>query len=104
MKNRQLLRRFRQGERWVEPAPPELFAALRRAGFDFNYHTHVRGTLDGALAVMCYDEGYVLERDGIRIVPPLQVSAKGATGAVAESGMEWSDLEQVKQRMTRMSI
>ena len=38
---------------------------LRRQGFDFNYHTHVMPLKDGRLAIMCYDEGYVLEGDGI---------------------------------------
>lgn len=102
MRNRQLLRRFRLDKRLKDPTPAELFAGLRRAGFDFNFHTHVRGTLEGTLAVMCYDEGYVLELDGIRIVPPFRGVSDGWGGAVAEAGMEWSDLEQVKRRMSRM--
>lgn len=38
---------------------------LRRQGFDSNFHTHVVPLQDGRMAIMCYDEGYVLEGDGI---------------------------------------
>ena len=38
---------------------------LRRQGFDFNFHTHVVPLQDGRMAIMCYDEGYVLVGDGI---------------------------------------
>ena len=38
---------------------------LRRKGFDFNFHTHVVPLQDGRMAIMCYDEGYVLDGDGI---------------------------------------
>ena len=37
----------------------------RRQGFDFNFQTHVVPLQDGRIAIMCYDEGYVLEGDGI---------------------------------------
>lgn len=38
---------------------------LRTQGFDFNFHTHVQLAQDGRMVIMCYDEGYVLEGDGI---------------------------------------
>jgi hypothetical protein len=38
---------------------------LARRGFDFDYHTHVATTEEGKLAVMCFDEGYVLEAGGV---------------------------------------
>ena len=39
---------------------------LTRRGFDFQFHTHVTTTDDGKLAVMCYDEGYILDDGEIR--------------------------------------
>ena len=33
--------------------------------FDFNFHTHVQLAQDGRMVIMCYDEGYVLEGDGV---------------------------------------
>lgn len=38
---------------------------LRRQGFDFNFHTHFQVLRDGRMVIMCYDEGYVLEGDGV---------------------------------------
>lgn len=101
LRNRQLLKRFRLATQSTNPSPAELFVSMRRAGFDFNFHTHVRGTVDGELAVMCYDEGYVLECDGIRIVAQSGSALQVPSGAVAEAGMEWSDLEQLKRRVSR---
>lgn len=41
------------------------FEWLRRKGFDFNFHTHVQPIGDGRLAIMCYEEGYVIHDDGL---------------------------------------
>lgn len=38
---------------------------LRRKGFDFNFHTHIVTLTDGRMAIMCYEEGYVLDGNGI---------------------------------------
>jgi hypothetical protein len=38
---------------------------LRRKGFDFNFHTHVQPLDDGRLAIMCYEEGYILHGEGL---------------------------------------
>lgn len=43
---------------------------LTRRGFDFQFHTHVTATNDGKLAVMCFDEGYILEDGVIRPFNP----------------------------------
>jgi hypothetical protein len=45
---------------------------LRRQGFDFNYHTHVELLADGRTAVMCYEEGYVLESSGVLALTPVK--------------------------------
>ncbi len=41
------------------------FVWLRRQGFDFNFHTHVQPLDDGRLAIMCFEEGYILQGEGL---------------------------------------
>jgi len=41
------------------------FVWLRKNGFDFNFHTHVHPLEDGRLAIMCFEEGYILQGDGL---------------------------------------
>ena len=41
------------------------FRWLRRQGFDFNFHTHVQPLEDGRLAIMCFEEGYILQGEGL---------------------------------------
>ncbi|MGY8918486.1 MAG: hypothetical protein ACKVJ6_09440 [Flavobacteriales bacterium] len=66
--NRCLLKRLRKEEN-ISVLAERSFKWLRTKGFDFNYHTHVEPLADGRLAVMCFEEGYVLEHDGIRLLP-----------------------------------
>ncbi len=67
-KNRMLLRQFRK--KWTKDSSADYaFRWLRRNGFNFDYHTHVEPLPDGNLAIMCYEEGYVIESDGIRPKP-----------------------------------
>jgi hypothetical protein len=68
-KNRTLLKRLRQ-ESKVNELADSSFMWLRNNGFDFNYHTHIESLPNGKLAVMCYEVGYVLEVDGVRLLPP----------------------------------
>jgi len=42
---------------------------LKDQGFNFYYHTHIEPVEDGKLAIMCYEEGYVLEADGVKLFP-----------------------------------
>ena len=63
-RNRTLLVALRKST-YAQFNPEDRAFWLRRQGFDFNYHTHVMPLKDGRLAIMCYDEGYVLEVDGI---------------------------------------
>lgn len=65
--NRTLLRKVRSmGE--VADKAEATFEWLRRNGFDFNFHTHVACQDDGRTVVMCYEEGYVLENMGVRVL------------------------------------
>jgi hypothetical protein len=66
--NRFLLKRLRKEEK-ISIIAERSFKWLRTKGFDFNYHTHVEPLPDGRLAVMCFEEGYVLEPDGISLLP-----------------------------------
>lgn len=70
MHNRVLLRRVRDLGGIREQAEAT-FCWLRRQGFDFNYHTHVELLADGRTAVMCYEEGYVLESSGVLALNPV---------------------------------
>ena len=65
-RNRTLLRSLREH---ASVAEEDANAWLVRRGFDFEYHTHVLTTLEGELVVMCYDEGYTLDRGGIQPWP-----------------------------------
>ena len=38
---------------------------LRRKGFNFDFHTHILHLADGRMAFMCYEEGYLLDGNGI---------------------------------------
>ena len=67
-KNRALLKRLRQKDN-INLLADRSFKWLRVKGFDFNYHTHIDALPDGRLAVMCYEEGYVIEVDGIMLLP-----------------------------------
>jgi len=71
--NRFLLKRLRQ-EVNISVFAERSFKWLRTKGFDFNYHTHVEPLPDGRLAVMCFEEGYVLEPDGISLLPSSSTS------------------------------
>jgi hypothetical protein len=71
MNNRILLRRVRDLDGIREQADAT-FTWLRRQGFDFNYHTHVELLADGRTAVMCYEEGYVLETSGVLALNPVK--------------------------------
>ena len=61
-RNRALLKALRLES---SQAAEEANEWLARRGFDFDYHTHVATTEEGKLAVMCFDEGYVLEAGGV---------------------------------------
>lgn len=77
MRNRQLLRQIRDLPT-IKKEAEETFCWLRRRGFDFNYHTHVEVMADGRTAVMCYEEGYVLEPGGVLALSPSKVRRLGA--------------------------
>ncbi|MEY3010310.1 MAG: hypothetical protein RLZZ314_952 [Bacteroidota bacterium] len=68
-RNRNLLKAWRTNQNEVNDAQvaEESVAWLVRRGFDFDYHTHLHPLKDGKLAVMCFDEGYVV--DGARLIP-----------------------------------
>jgi len=68
-RNRSLLKKARNEALDARPAE-EAFRWLRRQGFDFNFHTHISTLPDGRLAVMCYEEGYVVEASGVRPISP----------------------------------
>ena len=67
-KNRGLLKELRM-ERRVSGSAEESYSWLKGNGFNFNYHTHIESLIDGRLAIMCYEEGYVLETDGVTLFP-----------------------------------
>ena len=67
-KNRALLKRLRQKDN-INLLADRSFKWLRVKGFNFNYHTHIDSLPDGRLAVMCYEEGYVIVVDGIILLP-----------------------------------
>ena len=61
-KNRSLLKKLRH-QNSVSQCAEKSYSWHRNNGFDFNYHTHIESLVDGKLAIMCYDEGYVLEAE-----------------------------------------
>jgi hypothetical protein len=75
-RNRSLLKKARIEALDARPAE-EAFRWLRRQGFDFNFHTHISTLPDGRLAVMCYEEGYVVEECGVRPLHPSPPPARG---------------------------
>lgn len=97
--NRTLIKQFRQSHAQLAADPVACFVWLRRAGYDFNFHTHVAGQADGSLAVMCYEEGFVVEGDGVRVVSGMGSAAAAVHHSVAEPSTAWSDLSRVKKRL-----
>jgi len=67
-KNRGLLKELRMVSHMSNSAE-ESYSWLKGNGFNFNYHTHIEALIDGRLAIMCYEEGYVLETDGVTLFP-----------------------------------
>ena len=67
-KNLSLLKKLRH-QNSVSQCAEKSYFWLRNNGFDFNYHTHIEPLVDGKLAIMCYEEGYVLEADGVKLFP-----------------------------------
>ena len=67
-KNRSLLKKLRRQNK-VSKCAEKSYSWLQNNGFDFNYHTHIESLVDGKLAIMCYEEGYVLEADGVKLFP-----------------------------------
>lgn len=65
LKNRSILKDMRK-DALLETESDDQFRWLRKKGFDFNFHTHVQNLPDGRLAIMCFEEGYVLDEQGIR--------------------------------------
>ena len=67
-KNRSLLKKLRHQNK-VSKCDEKSYSWLKSNGFDFNYHTHIESLVDGKLAIMCYEEGYVLEAEGVKLFP-----------------------------------
>jgi len=65
LKNRSILKELKQINE-PESSSDRQFQWLRRHGFDFNYHTHVEALPDGRLAIMCFEEGYILDEHGVK--------------------------------------
>jgi len=64
-RNRSLLIRMRENMKTFSTNSEDRAFWLRRKGFDFNFHTHVLTLHDGRMAIMCYEEGYVLDGNGV---------------------------------------
>ena len=92
-RNRSLLKRARTESLDMRPAE-EAFRWLRKQGFDFNFHTHISTLPDGRLAVMCYEEGYVVEEAGVR--RNLAQSEVGAARARVASARQQLDRTEVR--------
>jgi hypothetical protein len=67
-KNRKLLKELRHAGD-VYKSSEKSYKWLKDQGYNFNYHTHIKPVEDGKLAMMCYEEGYVLESDGVQLFP-----------------------------------
>lgn len=67
-KNRNLLKELRM-EFDISSNAEESYSWLKIKGFDFNYHIHIESLIDGRLAIMCYEEVYLLETDGVKLFP-----------------------------------
>jgi hypothetical protein len=64
-RNRSLLIRMRENMKSITSTSEARAFWLRRRGFDFNFHTHVLTLHDGRMAIMCYEEGYLLDGNGV---------------------------------------
>ena len=71
-KNRSLLKKLRHQNN-VSKCAEKSYSWLQNNGFKFNYHTHIESLVDGKLAIMCYEEGYVLEAEGVKLFPTSSV-------------------------------
>ena len=94
-RNRSLLRRIRADASWCLEDPAGCFMWLRRAGYDFNFHTHVAGLHDGRLAVMCYEEGFVVEENGVQVLDRPMIQQPWMEQSVAEPAAVWCDLKRL---------
>lgn len=65
LRNRSILKELK-GTIECEATSDRQFQWLRKQGFDFNFHTHVQPLPDGRLAIMCFEEGYVVDEEGVR--------------------------------------
>jgi len=63
-KNRSLLIAVQRTNKAISNAEDRAFW-LRRNGFDFDFHTHVVTLSDGRMVIMCYEEGYILDGNGV---------------------------------------
>jgi hypothetical protein len=96
--NRHLLKKMRV-HRATASDPVACFMELRRAGFDFNFHTHVEGMVDGRLAVMCYDEGYAVRGNGIEVLPVANETMLASPHGVSQASTAWSDVRQLRDQL-----
>ena len=63
-RNRALLKALRSKSDKVEE---EANAWLVRRGFDFDYHTHLKTSKEGKVVVMCFDEGYTIDKGTVKL-------------------------------------
>ena len=65
-RNRSLLKEWKSPSKHALHEDPAEW--LVRRGFNFDFHTHIQARPDGKLAVMCFDEGYVLDEEGVQLL------------------------------------
>ena len=41
--------------------------ACSQRGFDFDYHTHLKTSKEGKVVVMCFDEGYTIDKGTVKL-------------------------------------
>ena len=63
-RNRALLKALRSKADKVEE---EANAWLVRRGFDFDYHTNLMTSKEGKVVVMCFDEGYTIDKGTVKL-------------------------------------